>query len=180
MNFEKIVSYFLLFKHNEPTNNKQSSKKAATKGKAPICSVCEKTVRVNSKRMICTYCKLLTHLHCTNTKIQTISNTKNAKDCICFSCASIELPFHKVKDELSTNIKSDVNYTNEQLEILDELKKHISICHLNTQSMSSTFDKFQFMINQTKFDVITLSETWLKNDKHLLEYVRLPGYEFAY
>ena len=46
--------------------------------------------------------------------------------------------------------------------------------------MSSTFDEFQFMINQTKFDVITLSETWLKNDKHLLEYVRLPGYEFTY
>ena len=36
------------------------------------------------------------------------------------------------------------------------------------------------MINQTKFDVITLSEMWLKNDKHLLEYVRLSGYEFAY
>ena len=81
---------------------------------------------------------------------------------------------------VSTNIKSDANYTNEHLEKLDELKKHISICHLNTQSMSSTFDEFQFMINQTKFDVITLSETWLKNDKHLLEYVRLPGYEFAY
>ena len=45
--------------------------------------------------------------------------------------------------------------------------------------MSSTFDEFQFMINQTNFDVITLSETWLKNDKHLLEDVRLPGYEFA-
>ena len=29
-------------------------------------------------------------------------------------------------------------------------------------------------------DVITLSETWLKNDKHLLEYVTLPCYEFAY
>ena len=36
------------------------------------------------------------------------------------------------------------------------------------------------MINQTDFDVIKLSETWLKNDKHLLEYVRLPGYEFAF
>ena len=46
--------------------------------------------------------------------------------------------------------------------------------------MSSTFNEFQFMINQINFDVITLSETWLKNDKHLLEYVRLPGYEFAY
>ena len=67
-----------------PTNNKQNSKKAATKRKAPICSICEKTVRINSKRMICTYCKLLTHLHCTNTKILTISNTKNAKEWICF------------------------------------------------------------------------------------------------
>ena len=46
--------------------------------------------------------------------------------------------------------------------------------------MSSTFDEFQFMINQTNLDVIMLSETWLKNDKHLLEYVRLPAYKFAY
>ena len=30
------------------------------------------------------------------------------------------------------------------------------------------------MINQKNFDVITVSETYL------LEYVRLPGYEFAY
>ena len=85
-----------------------------------------------------------------------------------------------MKDELGSNIKSDANYINEHLEKLDELKKHISICHLNTQSMSSTFDEFQLMINQTRFDVIAISETWLKNDKHLLEYVRLSGYEFAY
>ena len=130
--------------------------------------------------MICTYCKLLTNLVCTNTKTLTISNTKNAKEWICFSCASIELPFGKVKYRLSTNIESDANYTNEHLEKIGELKKHISTCPLNTQSMSSTFDEFQFMINHTKFDVIILSETWLKNDKHLVEYVRLPGYEFAY
>ena len=90
--------------------------------------------------------------------------------CACFSCASIELPFFKVRDELNTSVERDANYTN----------KHLSTCHLNTQSMSSTFDEFQFMINQTNFGVITLSETWLKNDKQSLEYVRLPGYEFAY
>ena len=93
--------------------------------------------------------------------------------------ASFELPFHKVKDELNTNVESDANYTNKHLEKLDELKKYESICHLNIQSMSYTFDEFQFMINQTNFDVIALSETWLKNDKHLLKYVRPPGYEFA-
>ena len=36
------------------------------------------------------------------------------------------------------------------------------------------------MVNESKFDIITLSETWLKNDKHLLEYVNLPGYKFSY
>ena len=63
---------------------------------------------------------------------------------------------------------------------VQELKTHISICHLNTQSMTLAFDKFQFMINESKFDIIVLSETWLKNDKHLLEYVNLPGYKFSY
>ena len=46
--------------------------------------------------------------------------------------------------------------------------------------MTSTFDEFQFMVNKLKLDIITLSETWLKNDKHLLEYVNLPGYKFSY
>ena len=36
------------------------------------------------------------------------------------------------------------------------------------------------MVNESKFDIITLSETWLENDKHLLEYVNLPGYKFSY
>ena len=63
-----------------PTNDKQNSKKPTAKRKTPICSVCEKTVRINSKRIIRTYCKLLTHLHCTNTKSLTVSDTKNTKE----------------------------------------------------------------------------------------------------
>ena len=34
------------------------------------------------------------------------------------------------------------------------------------------------MINETKFDIITLSEILLENDKHILKYVNLPGYKF--
>ena len=60
-----------------PTNDKQNIKKATTKRKAPICSVCEKTVSINSKRMICTYCKLLTHLHCANLQFQTAKMRKS-------------------------------------------------------------------------------------------------------
>ena len=31
--------------------------------------------------------------------------------------------------------------------------------------MSSTFDELQVMLYQHPFDIITLSETWLRNDK---------------
>jgi len=46
--------------------------------------------------------------------------------------------------------------------------------------MSSTFDEFQVMLKQHQFDIITLSETWLKDNKHLLEYVKLSGYNFSF
>ena len=60
-----------------PTNDKQNSKKATTKRKAPICSLCEKTVRINSKRLVCTYCELLIHLHRRKHKIP--NNFKHQK-----------------------------------------------------------------------------------------------------
>ena len=72
------------------------------------------------------------------------------------------------------------NYINTNVTKLQELKTHISICHLNTESMTSTFDEFQLMVNESKFYIMTLSETWLKNDKYLLEYASLPGYKFSY
>lgn len=58
--------------------------------------------------------------------------------------------------------------------------KHTPVCVvLITQQITSTFDKFQFMVNEWKFVIITLSQTWLKNHKHLLEYVNFPGNKFS-
>ena len=92
------------------------------------------------------------------------------------ACTLRELPLYHL-DVLPTN-KNEVavdNCINTHVTKLQELKTHISICHLTTQSMTSTFDEFQYMVKKSKFDIITLSETWLKNDKHRLEYVNLPG-----
>ena len=95
----------------------------------------------------------------------------------------MELPrvhLYRHQDVLSKNKKEmAVDNINTHVTKLQELKTHISIFHLNTQSMTSTFDEFQFMVSESKFD-ITLSETWLKNDKHLLENVSLPGNQFSY
>ena len=54
------------------------------------------------------------------------------------------------------------------------------VAHLNTQSMLSTFDTFEVLLNHYPLDVITLSETWLNDNKHVLDHVRIPGYTIHY
>ena len=44
--------------------------------------------------------------------------------------------------------------------------KIISIAHLNTQAICSTSDEFTCMLNTQKIDIMTLSETWLKDNPH--------------
>ena len=34
--------------------------------------------------------------------------------------------------------------------------------------MSSTFDEFEVMANEYQYHIVTLSETWLRDNKHLL------------
>ena len=51
---------------------------------------------------------------------------------------------------------------------------------MNTQSMGSTFDEIQVMINENQFDISTLSETWRRNSNYLLDYVKMRGYNFVY
>ena len=52
-------------------------------------------------------------------------------------------------------------------------RDRIRIAHLNT----SSFAEFEAMLMRTKFDIITLSETWLKNNPLLLNHITNPGYK---
>ena len=36
------------------------------------------------------------------------------------------------------------------------------------------------MLQEHPFDVLTLLETWLKDDVNLLNYIQIPGYKFSY
>ena len=46
--------------------------------------------------------------------------------------------------------------------------------------MSLTIGEFQVMLYQHPFDIIKLSETWLPNDRNLLQYVQISGHNFCY
>lgn len=63
---------------------------------------------------------------------------------------------------------------------LKENKKHLSFVHLNTQSMSSSFNESYVTLQQNTFEIITLSKTWIHDNKHLLENVKIPGHNFIY
>lgn len=46
--------------------------------------------------------------------------------------------------------------------------------------MLSTFDELLATIKKYPFDVVAMSETWLKNNPHLINYVTIPSYSILY
>ena len=42
--------------------------------------------------------------------------------------------------------------------------------------MTTTFDDLYHIIQRYEFDVVKLSETWLKDNPQLLSHVSIPGY----
>ena len=89
------------------------------------------------------------------------------------------LPFFNCQypDTLEELHDSAIDTTSLQItEILKEHSKDLSIMHFNTQSMVSSFNEFQVLVSQLPMDIIRMSETWLRNNSTLLDYVTLPGY----
>ena len=159
--------------------------------KSPPCNVCTKGVGSNRKRLLCSTCFDLSHVSCSTLpkilqqQIRAIAPYK----CICTSCTLQVLPFFNNVDVISSvndDTTTTINHSEQPSLSTDKFqsmidKQHLlKICHLNTQSMLSTFDEFECLINQYLFDIITLSETWLKDNQHVLDYVRIPGYSIEF
>ena len=100
---------------------------------------------------------------------------------ICNRCLDTQLPFFNVSNLDSSydmgNTANDnrlsIQNTNSNI---TNSNKTISI----TQAICSTFDEFICMLNTQKFDITTLSETWLKDNPYLLDYVKINGSEVKF
>ncbi|CAB4040003.1 Hypothetical predicted protein, partial [Paramuricea clavata] len=166
----------------EPTS---SNNQCYRRVSAVKCPACEKTVRRNQKRMVCNICKDLYHARCIEAVIpQHIPSDKPVEQ-TCDRCLISLLPFHgqpnldaSFRQETSDNLLNDM--PDEHLNVLTSRANQLRLAHLNTQSMVSTFDELLVTISKYPFDIIAMSETWLKNNPHLLEYVNIPGYSSAF
>ena len=101
---------------------------------------------------------------------------------MCSCCLWSTLPFNHVRsdclDHQATETSND-NWLDCHQNALTANNSHLSIMHLNTQcNMTSTFVEFTVLINS--YNIITLSETWLKDNPLLLQHVSIPGYQLCY
>ena len=115
----------------------------------------------NSKKTYGAVCRSITHLKCITSNKKVLS--KSMQDWIFSFCIQSILLFYKVRDSSIRNKYENTEYQNKHLDVLKKHHCYTSLAHLNTQSLSSSFDKFSDMMNKYKFDVVALSETWLKN-----------------
>ena len=169
-------------KNPGPQNNCNKHQKALR------CIECEKPVARNHKRCQCTICFDMVHAKCTRILNVKSINSQAPVKWTCNKCTLSLLPFSSQggilpDDDPDDNVpQADVDYnsfTSDQLRsVLNQHPKHLKIMHLtfNTQSMVSTFNEFLLTVSHYPFDVVTLSETWLKDNPYLLEYVSIPGY----
>ena len=171
-----------------PLKKQQVGQTTRRKPAAPRCAQCEKPVATNHKRCICTVCLDLAHLKCTNTFNPKRFSSTAPVDWICHKCTITVLPFHKhaelsftiddltAGDRENANDQTNTPTADPHIEALEARPKDLKFMHLNTQSMVSTFDELLVTIKEYHFDFICMSETWLKENPHLLAYVSIPGF----
>ena len=142
------------------------------------CTSCNKTVRVNSKRVECISCKEQQHLKCCKSLAITVRSARIPATWTCPKCLLSVLPFHQLRDfDEIDNVLDDDQFTPDTVHLLDNYRQHLSVAHLNTQSMCSSFPQFEAMLDRHQFDLITMSETWLKENKNLLNHLEIVGYK---
>ena len=105
------------------------------------------------------------------------------KEWTCPNCTISVLPFYMHElpclsdnDSLHQGDDDDNNTIDVHLQALESNATQLKIMHINTQSMVSTFDGLLTTLSQYPFDIITMSETWLKDNELLLQHVTIPGY----
>ena len=112
--------------------DKQQTKRKSDRLPSSACELCSKTVRINSKRLMCIHCKSLVYLQCSTLKAVLIKNSGQAHEWVCESCHFKELPFSGLREfqEITITSPATVNslkYENIHILNFKSHRKHLSI-----------------------------------------------------
>ena len=179
---KRYTAPILLYHNHTATFQLELSGDIETNPGPISCNLCEKTVRKNSRQLHCSTCKESSHVKCHKNISLTINTVQKVTVWTCHRCLCSVLPFHNTRtiDETPADSQAVDDLIDQHLTTLDANRNRISIAHLNTQSIASSFAEFEAMLTRYKFDIMTLSETWLKENVLLLQHVTIPGYHIEY
>ena len=65
----------------------------------------------------------------------------------------------ELEERHEVNIVAPQTAACDHAQVLKSTSSHLSMMHLNTQSLTSTFDQLEQLISDYPFDIVTLSET---------------------
>ena len=139
------------------------------------CDSCQKTVISNQRQLVCENCFSKSHMKCS---VKIILNGPKIQTWTCHVCTNRLLPFHNVSIEETIIEERSHDQTDESFQVPHQ--NNTSIAHLNARSICSSFPEFQLFVETYKFDFMTTSETWLKDDNKMIDYVQIPGYQLEY
>ena len=135
-------------------------------------------MRINQNKFICQNCFDVSHAKCLNLQ-PSQNDTRTPNYFTCTSCFTSVLPFHN-RRSLDDTFDDPIVSVDTHENILQEKRNLLKILHLNKQSLVSSFNEFRLLLDRYTFDIIAMSETWLKDNAHLLDYIQIPGYTFEY
>ena len=153
------------------------------------CSCCTKTVRGNQKGLLCTGCKLWTHISCGRvSKKQYDDRRELFQNWLCPKCVFEILPFSGensiVLEQLNddncnkpSSMKHSANGLSPNVATEFPEEKGIKIAHLNIRSLKNKTADLTLFLKTNPFDFLSLSETWLNTDIPNNE-VSIDGYKF--
>ena len=128
-----------------------------------------------------------------NLSVSIIKNIRASEpqEWICVECHLSTMPFYQctqrefigVSEQGAYDIvhnSSDESNLDEHSDAVNSRPNQLKLIHLNTQNMVSTFDELLTTKKEYPFDIIAMSETWLKDNPHLLNYVTISGYSCVF
>ena len=144
------------------------------------CRSCETFTVTNSGAVLCEHCLEMCHVKCSNHQLNQNASNK-AYEWTYPNCIHTALPFYNRRNlDLDSAVADEttiLHANNYHIETLKNYQKYISIAHIISQSILSTFDEFAVMLKSYEFDIISLKEIWLTINQHQLDYVNTAGYK---
>ena len=173
-----IIFYLLLLCEDIPANP------------SPIChscTVCDKSIKDNQKRVLCDLCGNWSHARCVGIDAHRYSNLCKAEDINwqCPSCLFNALPYHDVVMDASINVDSSVvsdsDLSQHDLPFVSDVLSvpscGVRLIHHNVQGLLSKMPEItQWLhIYGSLPTILCCSETWLRPNDSVGQ---IPGYDF--